>query len=347
MGVSSLSFSEAVFLANLPYRKSFYIQGGWRKDKSPNHSDWRAFLNHFFLPKELALATKEAQKYTSPYKLRIGSQFRPVSFLSFWDEKFPIRLANIYDPPPILFYWGDHWFDYRKYMAVVGTRRVTSLCRVATEIFIKAIKEKAQGEIDEVICPSQTQKNICIVSGLALGVDGIAHRAAVQYGLGNIAVLGAGLEYAGPRCNLEIVYKALSEKSRAPFTLLTEFPPNQQARSYYFPRRNRIIAGLVESIFVMQAPEKSGALITARYGLEEGRDVLVFDHPLFDNQPGANDGGRALIEAGAEMIVLPELQKRIVHKSSSQKKERPVQLSLWKNQGKGLKWLGKNHYIEL
>ncbi len=335
-----LSLEEALFLSHLPYRRAVFHCGAWKQTNGPGSQEWNAFLKTFFLPKELAQARRQASLTGELSSLSIASYACPIEFLSFWDEAYPAQLAAIYDPPPILFSWGSKWTSYEKYLALVGTRAAHPLCKAATQAFIKEQKKMfLAGERNK----GEAMGKLCIVSGLALGVDRLAHMSAIEQGLPGIAVLGSGLNKASPIRNLDLIRSSF--KKGAPFTLLTEFPPHTPACPMHFPRRNRIIAGLVEAVCVIQAPRKSGALITARYAMEEGRDVLVFDHPLFHKQAGSNEGGQRLLSSGAQAVKLPCLHQRIKSAPSPSYKSTPQQLEFWRSQLQGAQYLGSSHYL--
>ena len=333
---AGISFREALFLANLPYRRSFYAEGGWRRTGGPGSAEWNSFLKSFFLAAELKKAREEAQDYPDNLNLKLAGRFSPITVLSFWDANYPQSLSHIYDPPPVLFCWGDPCFHYTHYLGVVGTRRASPLCETVVQLFLKQIKQ----EFTEYA----SKEELVIVSGLANGVDNLTHRAAIAQELGGIAVLGSGLFYASPRRNLAIIQEAY--KKGVAFSLLSEFSPRTPAYPYHFPRRNRIIAGLSRAVALIQAPKKSGALITARYALEEGRDILVFDHSLFDSPQGSNEGGRWLLENGAEKIILPELESKLVRRPKENYYATPQQLLFWKMQLKGTKRLNADYYLK-
>ena len=279
MPETALSFQEAVFLASLPYRQSFYSHGAWRESKGPGSPEWNSLLKEFFLPAELKKAKEEAESYPAKgLYLRYARSSFPISALSFWDKSYPEALAHIYDPPLILFCWGAPCFQHKEYLAIVGTRRASPICKSAVHFFLERKKKEFLAKAPSPTPPSY-KENLCIVSGLANGVDTLAHREAMEQGLSNIAVLGSGFFYTGPRSNLWMIREA--EKKGLPFSLLSEFSPKKPGYPSHFPRRNRIIAGLSSSLALIQAPKKSGALITARYAIEEGRELFVFDHPPF------------------------------------------------------------------
>ncbi|MBI3395720.1 MAG: DNA-protecting protein DprA [Spirochaetia bacterium] len=291
MNESPLSLEEAVFLSSLPHRKNMYIRGGWRTAPAPHAPDWTDFLHSTFTGPEVARARAAASRATS---LAAGERF---SWITWWDAAYPPLLREIFDPPSVLFYRGPlPDFSGTAAEAVVGTREPLPLAREAAQMYVKGLSERYSGDV-------------MIVSGFARGIDREAHLAAVELGLPGIAVLGAGLFHPGPVSNLSIVSRA-AEKG-APFTLISEFVPWETAQAYHFPRRNRIIAGLCSGIAVIQAPIKSGALISAAFAMDEGRDVRAFDHPLF---PGVlNAGCRKLLDEGATLIELPGLSTDLVH----------------------------------
>ena len=336
--MSNISISEAVFLASLPLKRSIFAYGGWQCTAGPGSADWQSFLRDFFLPAELKKARKEASSYPSHLKLSLVSHLLPVTAICFWDSEYPSALAASYDPPAVLFVWGNRWTDYENYLAMVGTRAASSLCEPVALGFIKQKKHELASK------KSTRAQQLCIVSGLAYGVDRVCHLAAISQQLPGIAVLGSGLQHASPKHNLDIIRKAFTQD--LPFTLLSEFAPYQQARPAHFPRRNRIISALCSATVVLQAPIRSGALITARYALEEGREVLVFDHPVFDVKPGCNDGARKLLESGAERIIIPELEEKILSQPPASYHASPEQLLFWRASLKGLKWLGGRYYLQ-
>lgn len=319
MNHTTLSFQEAVFLASLPYRKDLYSYGGWRKTGGPGTDGWNDFLRHFYLNLEIQGARERAKEYSNPYWVTLGGIRHEMKTVSLWSDNYPYFLQAIYDPPPVLFFWGPEWNIYEEYIAMVGTRSANELCQMVCKLFIQAKKTKNGGD-----------SSLCIVSGMAFGVDRMAHLAAIEHGVPCIAVLASGIKYAGPRRNLDLITRA--SKRRVPYTLLTEFAPWVQAFPSHFPRRNRIIAGLVAKIAVIQAPRQSGALITARYGLEEGRDVIAFDHPIFDSWSGSNAGARKLLQNGAEKIILPELEEKIRCQPKDSYRPTQEQLSFWKEE---------------
>ena len=182
-------------------------------------------------------------------------QRKKIHILTFQDAAYPARLKNIPDPPMVLYYKGTiPFFDELPVIGVVGTRKasaygLTTAKRIGYQI---------------AACGG------CVVSGMATGIDGVAMKGALTAGGTVVGVLGCGADVVYPFSNRWLYADA--EKYGC---LLTEFPPGTPPIGLNFPRRNRIISGLSCGVLVVEAPEKSGALITARLSAEQGRDVFV------------------------------------------------------------------------
>lgn len=200
------------------------------------------------------------------------------------DEEYPELLKQIYDPPFCLFVRGN--LDMIKFpVAVVGTRKFTNYGKQVTEEIIFEL----------------AKQGITIVSGLALGIDGIAHETTINAGGKTIAVLGTGI-------NRKHVYPAshyqLSEKIIASGgALVSEYPPGALPSKYSFPRRNRIIAGLSIGTLVIEAPEDSGALITSQYALDNNREVFAIPQNINSINSA---GGNNLLKNGAHLVTKAE-----------------------------------------
>ncbi len=202
-----------------------------------------------------------------------------IQVITFWDEKYPEWLRNIYDPPAILYCKGNCTLLKERGLAIVGTRKATS--------YGKNIAQKFAHEIS---------KYMPIISGLALGIDSQAHLGALEGKGKTIAVLGNGIDIAYPKTN-EILYKRILEENGC---IVSEYPPKTPPSKFRFPLRNRIIAGLSLAVLVVEAPEKSGALITANYALEYGIDVLAVPGDITRiNSKGTNN----LILNGARPVI--------------------------------------------
>ncbi|MEM8638545.1 MAG: DNA-processing protein DprA [Cyanobacteria bacterium P01_G01_bin.54] len=208
--------------------------------------------------------------------------------IQFWtplDADYPRLLREIPSLPPVLYYRGqvdpDELSGRTPTVGIVGTRNATDYGRRWTRTISDAL----------------AQHGFTVISGLALGIDAIAHAACLNTGGRTIAVLGTGIDVVYPRQN-----QKLYDQIKAQGLLLSDYPPDTQPTSHNFPPRNRIIAGLSRAILVMEASERSGALITARYANEFNRDLYAL--------PGSLDNPQAigclnLANQGAQMILGP------------------------------------------
>ena len=184
-----------------------------------------------------------------------------VSYLYIEDKEYPINLKETYDPPAILYYKGDIKAFLRPMIAIVGSRKSTKYGIEATE---KIVKELA-------IVP------VCIVSGLALGIDSIAHKAALSNKITTIAVLGNGLDTIYPPSHYNLAREIIANNG----LIISEFPINTPTYPAHFPMRNRIIAGLSRGVVIIEAISSSGSLITAKAGLAYDREIFALPHSIF------------------------------------------------------------------
>ena len=194
-----------------------------------------------------------------------------VEIIFYTSKRFPSRLKQIADAPAILYYQGTADLNAPKVVALVGTRQATDYGREQTERIIKGL------------LPHRP----LVVSGLAYGIDIMAHRAALQEGLETVGVMATGLDIIYPAA-----HRKTAEKMREQGGLLTEFPFGTPPDRYNFPARNRIIAGLSDGTVVVEAAIKGGALITAELALSYDRDVLAVPGNL---SSAASAGCNALI----------------------------------------------------
>ncbi len=202
-----------------------------------------------------------------------------INMASFNDGNFPPQLREIPDPPFSIFYRGELPDFNEPMIAMVGTRKPTG---DGIEFALNFSKE----------CGC---KGVPVVSGLAFGIDAFSHRGCLEGGGRTVAVLACGPEQIYPRSNKGLAVKILETGG----CVLSEYAPGVEALSYRFPERNRIISGLSRGVLVAEAPKKSGALITADFALEQGRDVFVSKKILDSLQ---NEGARKLFEDGAIAI---------------------------------------------
>jgi DNA processing protein len=206
----------------------------------------------------------------------LNAEKRGIRWVSLVSALYPPLLREIYDPPVLLFYRGSLPDGNRPAVAVVGTRRP----RGGT---LKAAFDTGR---------DLGLQGISVVSGLALGIDAMAHRGNLEGGAGTYAVLGSGADEIYPASNRPLALKILEGGGG----ILSEYPPGTEPRKWRFPARNRIIAAIARGTLIVDAPAASGALITARLALEQGRDLWV-------SSAGAGSAGiRRLADEGAKII---------------------------------------------
>ncbi|RMF20094.1 MAG: DNA-protecting protein DprA [Gammaproteobacteria bacterium] len=201
------------------------------------------------------------------------------ALIPLYDAAYPALLRTLTDPPPVLYVKGQVEALHGLQLGLVGTRKPSPSARQATDLFAAAL----------------TEMGVTVTSGLALGVDGLAHAAALRSGGCTVAVLGGGVERVYPRQH-QALASAILDGGGA---LVSEMPPDTPASARLFPRRNRIISGLSAGILVIEASERSGSLITARLAAEQGRDVYAV--PGAWNNPQAL-GSNRLIKQGAKPV---------------------------------------------
>lgn len=207
---------------------------------------------------------------------------KSVDFLSVEEEKYPKRLREIYDCPYGIFYRGTLPEDDLKTAAIVGARRCSAYGKAAAEEMVYEL----------------TNAGFVIVSGMARGIDGIAHRKSIISGGKTIAVLGSGVDVCYPKENRD-----LFEDIPGNGCVLSEYEPGTEALAQFFPQRNRIISALSDITIVVEAREKSGSLITADFALEQGKDVYAIPGRMFDPMSA---GCNKLIAEGAGIIRNPK-----------------------------------------
>ena len=240
--------------------------------------------------KDLAQAGLDAKTIDGFLKQRAASnpqqeleklQRLRVRVITLRDNDYPPLLKEIINAPPVLYVAGTLKREEDKFaLGLVGTRKVSSYGRQVTEQFAR---ELAEGKVT-------------VVSGLAHGIDTIAHTVALDAGGRTIAVLASGLDTVYPPENLGLARRIVESGQGA---LITEFPLGVKPDSRNFPARNRIISGLSLGILVTEAPKQSGALITANFAAEQGRDVFAIPNGIFS--PGSV-GVNKLIQDGAHLV---------------------------------------------
>ncbi|MGZ9234308.1 MAG: DNA-processing protein DprA [Anaerolineales bacterium] len=198
-----------------------------------------------------------------------------ITILTWEDEAYPQRLKEIDQPPPVLYIRGEYLPDDLFAVAIVGTRRVTPYGR----------------QITEELAAFLAANGITVISGLARGVDALAHQTALKAGGRTIGVLGSGVDKIYPP-----EHRALAEKMMERGAIMSDYAPGTPPDASNFPPRNRIISGLSLAVVVVEAGETSGALITAEFAAEQGREIFAVPGSILAPQ---SKGTNKLIQNGA------------------------------------------------
>lgn len=206
-----------------------------------------------------------------------------IGYVTNKDKDYPENLKYIYNPPMVLYFKGDYSLVHNTSIAIVGSRKCSQYGRIVAERFSFEL----------------SKNNITIVSGLAKGIDTSAHIGALKSMGKTIGVLGCGLNFVYPAENRFIYRRIVEEKG----LLLSEYFPTQEPKPGFFPARNRIISGLSRGIMVVEAGEKSGALITVSIGLEQGKNIYVVPGQI--NSPYSK-GTNSLLKLGAIPVTKSE-----------------------------------------
>jgi DNA processing protein len=177
-----------------------------------------------------------------------------IQILHFSDHSYPQRLKQLYDAPDILYYKGNTELSPPKIISIVGTRRVTSYGRSVTEEIVQNLRKH----------------KVTIISGLAYGVDHIAHQEALNAGLSTIGVIAGGIDNIYPALHIKTARKMYRQGG-----IITEHAPDIVPEAHFFPERNRIIAGMSDAVIVVETAKKGGALITAEFANNYNREVFA------------------------------------------------------------------------
>lgn len=199
--------------------------------------------------------------------------------VTYWDDGYPERLKSIPDPPVIIYFLGEQSPLYEYSVSIVGTRVPSD--------HAKGITIRLAGEL--------AAAGITIVSGMALGIDSLAHEGAIKAGGRTIAVLGSGIDVIYPPSNKQLYHKIVQKGA-----VISEYPPGVEPFAGNFPSRNRIISGISLGTVVVEAGGKSGALITARLALEHGRELFAVPGPAGSPR---NAGTNRLIKESAAFMI--------------------------------------------
>ncbi|NLW22269.1 MAG: DNA-protecting protein DprA [Tissierellia bacterium] len=225
-----------------------------------------------------------------------------IDVITVFDREYPESLHHIYDRPKVLYIKGRVLKEDYISLAVVGSRRATSYGKWATEKLVKELVDLG----------------VTIVSGVALGIDSIAHRAALEGKGRTIGVLGNGLDIVYPKRNRDLYGEIASNGA-----IITEYFLGTPPLAHNFPQRNRIISGLSLGVLVIEAKERSGSLITAQHALEQGKEVFALPGNINSIY---SRGTNALIKEGAKLVtdiddIIEEIYELQKNKMEKKKKE--------------------------
>jgi len=228
-----------------------------------------------------------------------------VNVLICEDPTYPSRLKEIYDYPPVLYVRGNLPAEDEPCLAVVGTRRPTVYGR----------------QVTEEMATDLARSSITIISGLARGIDSVAHRAALDAGGKTVAVFGSGLDIVYPGENAKLAQAIIEQGA-----LVSEHPLGVKPKAENFPLRNRIMSGLSLGVLVVEAGERSGALITAQQAVEQNREVFAIPGSILSP---ASQGTNRLIQDGAKLVrnyadIIEELNLTIVVQQAEIKEFSPA-----------------------
>jgi DNA processing protein len=202
-----------------------------------------------------------------------------ITVITIFDKNYPKYLKEIYQPPWALFAKGDvSLLQIEPKLAVVGSRE-------ATQYGKNAIRR---------LFPELIENGIVIVSGLANGIDRLAHEQAIKNNGRTIAVIAGGLYHIYPKDNLKLAMEMMSTQ-----LIVSEYPPDTMPQRWHFPARNRIISGMSQGTFIIEAKRKSGSLITANFAVNEGREVFSLPGSIFNP---CSEGTNDLIQQGAKPV---------------------------------------------
>ncbi len=265
-------FKEVILLDNIPHIKT--------------QKEALEFLCSFSLTKK---EKETIQKRIEKNELNKVEEYilkNNINILTIFDNEYPNSLRNIYDPPMILYLRGMLRETFR--IAVVGPRNPSVYAKETTRKIVKILVEN----------------NISIISGMATGIDRVAHEESCQTKAGSIGILGSGIDIVYPRDNYDLFTKM---KSFSQNTLISEFPIGFPPAKYTFPKRNRIISGMAQGVLITEGSLKSGSMITARHAYEQGKNVYALpglvSNPLTQGVHQLIKDGASLIESAEDILV--------------------------------------------
>jgi len=246
---------------------------------------------------------KAEQILTKLYKSNINTLF-------YLDDNYPKRLNHFNDSPLLLYNTGTNTYNNKRTVGIIGTRNATIRGKLITEELVKELSDY----------------NVTIISGLAFGIDAVAHKASVENNIPTIAVLGNGIEFTYPT-----QHSKLRKEIEINGDILSEFPGNTKPDRGHFPMRNRIISALSDAVIVVESDTKGGSMITAKMAFNYNKDVFAFPGRIEDRySKGTNklikENIASLVESAADICKLMDWTKNNFNK--------PVQLELFTNLSK-------------
>ncbi|MBP1156020.1 MULTISPECIES: DNA-processing protein DprA [unclassified Paenibacillus] len=245
-----------------------------------NYAEWLELGLTPLRAEQVTMGLQQLQSGRPDKQLKLYEE-RQIGWISVWDEDYPELLKETAEPPWILYFHGRLEFIHKPCIAMVGTRKPTAYGKVTAERLSESL----------------SSAGICVVSGLARGIDSAAHEGALREAGGTIGVLGCSLDEVYPPEN-KLLYRRTSESG----LLLSEYPLGTKPRPGLFPQRNRIIAGLSLGVVVVEAALKSGSLITADLALEASRDVFAIPGPISSPK---SEGTLHWLKLGAKLVTGP------------------------------------------
>ncbi|MBQ2776061.1 MAG: DNA-processing protein DprA [Peptococcaceae bacterium] len=231
------------------------------------------------LPAEYCQSLIAARRQYDLHKIEAYLTEHHIHMVLHNDPAYPAFLKEIHQPPAILYYKGN-FIEEPLQIAMVGSRKA----------------DRYGLDVAERIASQFSMANVPVVSGLAKGVDAAAHKGAILYQGGTIAVQGCGIDRVYPRENKTLAEEILAHPKGC---IVTEFPIGSEPAAWHFPMRNRIISGLANGVVIVQAARKSGAYITVETALEQGRDVFAIPGQIYNP---LSEGPHQLLQEGAQLI---------------------------------------------
>lgn len=307
-----LAFSYVRGIGAVRFRKLLDFFGDLGRAWGANQSE----LISAGLTEKAADLVIETRKSLDLDKLPTELASKGIQYLTWNSPEYPRFLKEIAQPPPVLYYIGSILPEDDLAIAIVGTRNVTKYGKQVT--------------IDTAAYLAGN--GVTVVSGLARGVDGLAHKAALEAGGRTIAVLGSGVDVIYPP-----EHRQLSKEIIENGAILSDYPPGTKPDGINFPPRNRIISGLSRGTVVIEAGERSGALITAKFALDQGREIYAVPGSVLSQM---SKGTNQLIAEGAVPMTNPAIITETLDLPAAVAKPKQQQMHLTANEENILRILG-------